>query len=218
MDGISLSFAAYTRLSVFLCCRIQLPQQSTFFSIFRLFSYISLSRQVHSTKSVASSSAFLRRIFIRPTLRPLHQSVNLISSPIFSLLFCYFSHSEIFVIIIQTSPRHVAQQQLTRGLKLFFKYFSFAFTGRQMFIQTPLIPSQFLFLKLQQMRYLKDNSSLEKVSSILRMDDTRFHRSPYIICIDIIPHNATHFNRTSYIKPYPNTFLSLSPYWAHFFL
>lgn len=38
------------------------------------------------------------------------------------------------------------------------------------------------------------------------MDYTHFHRSPYIICIDIIPHNATHFNRTSYIKPYPNTF------------
>lgn len=48
-------------------------------SIFRLFPYISLSGQVHSTKSVASSSAFLRRIFIRRTLRPLHQSVNLLS-------------------------------------------------------------------------------------------------------------------------------------------
>ena len=78
----------FTRLSVFLCCRIQFPQQSMLFSIFRLFSYISLSRQVHSTKSVASSSAFLRRIFIRRTLRPLHQSVNLLSKPVFSLLFC----------------------------------------------------------------------------------------------------------------------------------
>mgnify|MGYP006966454948 CR=1 FL=1 len=58
----------HTRLSVFLCCRIQLPQQSILFSIFRLFSYISLSRQVHSTKSVASSSAFLRRIFMQKCL------------------------------------------------------------------------------------------------------------------------------------------------------
>ena len=60
--------AAHTRLNVFLCCRIQLPQQSTLFSIFHLFSYISLSRQVHSTKSVASSSAFLRRIFMQKCL------------------------------------------------------------------------------------------------------------------------------------------------------
>ena len=71
-----------TRLSVFLCCRIQLPQQSILFSIFRIFSYISLSRQVHSTKSVASSSAFLRR-----TLHPLHQSVMLLSRPVFLHLF-----------------------------------------------------------------------------------------------------------------------------------
>lgn len=78
----------HTRLSVFLCCRIQLPQQSILFSIFRLFSCISLSRQVHSTKSVASFSAFLLRIFIRHTLHPLHQSVNQLSKPVFSLLFC----------------------------------------------------------------------------------------------------------------------------------
>ena len=32
------------------------------------------------------------------------------------------------------------------------------------------------------------------------MDDTHFHRSPYIICIGIIPHNATFFNSTSYTK------------------
>lgn len=57
------------------------------FSIFRLFSYISLSRQLHSTKSVASSSAFLRRIFIRRTLRLLHQSVNLLSKPFHLHLF-----------------------------------------------------------------------------------------------------------------------------------
>lgn len=87
MDGI-FYLLPLTRLSVFLCCRTQLPQQSILFSIFRLFSYISLSRQVHSTKSVASSSAYLRRIFIRHTLHPLHQSVNLLSKPVFSLLFC----------------------------------------------------------------------------------------------------------------------------------
>ena len=77
-----------TRLNVFLCCRIQSLQQSILFSIFHLFSNISLSRQVHSTKSVASSSAFLRRIFIRHTLFSLHQSVNLFSRPVFSLPFC----------------------------------------------------------------------------------------------------------------------------------
>lgn len=77
-----------TRLSVFLCCRIQLPQQSTLFSIFRPFSCISLSRQVHSTKSVASFTTFHWRIFMRRTLHPLHQSVNLLSKPVFSLLFC----------------------------------------------------------------------------------------------------------------------------------
>lgn len=77
-----------TRLSVFLRCRIQISQQLILFSILRLFSYISLSRQVHSTKSVASSSTFLSRIFIRHTLHPLHQSVNLLSGPVFLLLFC----------------------------------------------------------------------------------------------------------------------------------
>ena len=77
----------HTRLSVFLYCRIQLSQQSILFSIFRLFSYISLSRQVHSTKSVASSSAFLRRIFIRRTLFSLEQSVNLLSKPFYLHLF-----------------------------------------------------------------------------------------------------------------------------------
>ena len=87
MDGLFF-LLLLTRLSVFLCCRIQLPQQSNLFSIFRLFSYISLSRQVHSTKSVASSSAFLRRIFIRHILHTLHQSVNLLSRPVFLLLFC----------------------------------------------------------------------------------------------------------------------------------
>ena len=51
------------------------------------FLHSSLSRQVHSTKSVASSSAFLRRIFIRRTLRLLHQSVNLLSKPFHLHLF-----------------------------------------------------------------------------------------------------------------------------------
>ena len=86
----------HTRLSVFLCCRIQLPQQSILFSIFRLFSYISLSRQVHSTKSVASFSAFLRRIFIRHTLHLQHQSVMLLSRPVFYIYFSKFSHSIFF--------------------------------------------------------------------------------------------------------------------------
>ena len=88
MDGISFQSpvcSSHKRLSVSLCCRIQLPQQSNLFSIFRPFSYISLSRQVHSTKSVAPFTAFLRRIFIRHTL---HQSVNLLSRPVFLLLFC----------------------------------------------------------------------------------------------------------------------------------
>lgn len=85
-----------TRLSVFLCCRIQLPQQSILFSIFRMFSYISLSRQVHSTKSVASFSAFLWRIFIRHTLHPLHQSVNLLSRPVFLHLFFQISPLHLF--------------------------------------------------------------------------------------------------------------------------
>ena len=80
--------SSHTRLSVFLCCRIQLPQQSILFSIFRLFSNISLSRQVHSIKSVELFLTFLRRIFIRRTLHPLHQSVLLLSKPVFSLLFC----------------------------------------------------------------------------------------------------------------------------------
>lgn len=43
------------------------------------------------------------------------------------------------------------------------------------------------------------------------MDDTHFHRSPYIICIDIIPHNATFFNNTSYTKLYSNTFVYTLP-------
>ena len=88
MDGISFFLLPFTRLSVFLCCRILLPQQSNLFSIFRPFSYISLSRQVHSTKSVASFSAFLRSIFIHHTLHPLHQSVNLLSKPFHLHLFC----------------------------------------------------------------------------------------------------------------------------------
>ena len=51
------------------------------------FLHSSLSSQVHSIKSVASSSAFLRRIFIRRTLHPLHQSVMLLSRPVFLHLF-----------------------------------------------------------------------------------------------------------------------------------
>ena len=109
MDGISLSFAAYTRLSVFLCCRIQLPQQSMLFSIFRLFSYISLSRQVHSTKSVASFTTFHWRIFIRHTLFSLHQSVNLLSRPVFLHPFPKFSYPTVFVIIIQANPSFLFQ-------------------------------------------------------------------------------------------------------------
>ncbi len=85
-----------TRLSVFLCCRILSAQQSSLFSIFRLFSYISSSRQVYSIKSVASFSTFLRRIFIRHTLHLQHQSVNLLSKPVFSLLFCYIFSFQLF--------------------------------------------------------------------------------------------------------------------------
>lgn len=51
------------------------------------FLHSSLSSQVHSIKSVASFSAFLRRIFIRRTLHPLHQSVMLLSRPVFLHLF-----------------------------------------------------------------------------------------------------------------------------------
>lgn len=78
----------HTQLSVFLCCRIQLPQQPNLFSIFRLFSYISLSRQVHSIKPVAPFTIFHWRIFIRHTLHLLHQSVNLLSKPFHLHLFC----------------------------------------------------------------------------------------------------------------------------------
>ena len=90
MDGISFQSpvcSSHSRLSVSLCCRTLSAQQSILFSIFRLFSCISLSRQVHSTKSVASSSAFLRRIFIRRTLFSLEQSVNLLSKPFHLHLF-----------------------------------------------------------------------------------------------------------------------------------
>ena len=74
------------------------------------FLHSSLSSQVHSIKSVASSSAFLRRIFIRHTLRPLHQSVNLLSKPVFLLLFCQIfpfhlfcnNHTNISIILIAT--------------------------------------------------------------------------------------------------------------------
>ena len=62
------------------------------------FLHSSLSSQVHSIKSVASSSAFLRRIFIRRTLRPLHQNVNLLSKPVFSLLFCQIFPFHLFCI------------------------------------------------------------------------------------------------------------------------
>ena len=101
----------HTRLSVFLCCRTLSAQQSSLFSIFRLFFYISFPRQVHSTKSVAPFSAFLRRIFIRRTLHPLHQSVNLLSRPVFLILSCQFfsfhlfcnNHTNAAVILIATS-------------------------------------------------------------------------------------------------------------------
>lgn len=101
--------AAHTRLSVFLCCRIQLPQQSILFSIFRLFSYISLPRQVHSIKSVAPFTTFHWSIFIRHTLFSLHQSVNLLSKPFhlhlfFQIypfhLFCNNHTSKSFILIV----------------------------------------------------------------------------------------------------------------------
>ena len=98
------------------------------------FLHSSLSRQVHSIKSVASFSAFLRRIYIRRTLHPLHQSVKLLSRPVYLLLLCQIFPYRLFLIIIQTSPRLIAQQQLTRGLKLFFKCFPFVFTACHMCI------------------------------------------------------------------------------------
>lgn len=73
-----------------------ITQQSTLFSIFRLFSYISPSRQVHSTKSVAPFTTFHRRIFIRRTLHPLHQSVKLLSKPFHLHLFCQLFSSQNF--------------------------------------------------------------------------------------------------------------------------
>lgn len=54
---------------------------------FVLFLYISSSRQVHSTKSVELSPSFFRRIFVRRTLHTLHQSVMLLSRPVFPHLF-----------------------------------------------------------------------------------------------------------------------------------
>ena len=86
----------HTRLSVFLCCRTLSTQQSSLFSMFRLFFNSSFPRQVHSTKSVELASSFLRRIFIRRTLHPLHQSVNLLSRSVFLLLSCQFFHSIFF--------------------------------------------------------------------------------------------------------------------------
>ena len=56
----------------------------------------SLSRQVHSTKSVELSSSFSRRIFIRRTLHPLHQSVLMLSKLVFSLLFCQIFSFHLF--------------------------------------------------------------------------------------------------------------------------
>ena len=112
MDGLYLSFPLcdnHTRLNVFLCCRIQLPQQSILFSIFRLFSNISLSRQVHSIKSVAPFTTFHWRIFIRHTLFSLHQSVNLLSRPVFLHPFPKFSYPTVFVTIIQTIPSLLLQ-------------------------------------------------------------------------------------------------------------
>ena len=67
-----------------------------FFSIFRLFFCISFPRQVHSIKSVAPFNTFHRRIFIRHTLHPLHQSVKLLSKPVFSLLFCHIFSFQLF--------------------------------------------------------------------------------------------------------------------------
>ena len=86
------------------------PSNQYFSRYFVYFLYPSSSRQVHSIKSVASFSAFLRRIFIRHTLRPLHQSVNLLSKPVFSLLFCQIfpfhlfcnNHTNVSIILIAT--------------------------------------------------------------------------------------------------------------------
>ena len=76
----------------------------------RYFLYPSLSRQVHSIKSVASFFAFLRRIFIRRTLHPLHQSVLLLSKSVFLLLYCQIfpfhlfcnNHTNVSIILIAT--------------------------------------------------------------------------------------------------------------------
>ena len=64
------------------------PSNQIFSRYFVYFPYPSSSRQVHSIKSVELFLTFHRRIFIRRTLHPLHQSVLLLSKPVFSLLFC----------------------------------------------------------------------------------------------------------------------------------
>ena len=56
------------------------------------------------------------------------------------------------------------------------------------------------------------------LKSIIRFENEwhPFLQKPiYNIYIDIIPHPAAYFNRTSYIKPKSKTILSLSLYWAH---
>ena len=94
----------------FLVLSYPITQQSSLFSIFRLFSYISLSRQVHPTKSVELCLTFHRRIFIRHTLHPLHQSVMMLSRLVFfRIYFAKFSLSITFVIIIKTNQLFLLQ-------------------------------------------------------------------------------------------------------------
>ena len=65
-----------------------LAQKSMLFLYISFVFNLSLSRQVYSIKSVAPFNTFHRRIFIRHTLHPLHQSVNLLSKPFHLHLFC----------------------------------------------------------------------------------------------------------------------------------
>ena len=95
---------SHKRLSVSLCCRIQLPQQSSLFSLF------SLPIIIQTGLLNKISRTFHRRIFIRRTLHPLHQSVNLLNRPVFSLLFCQIfpfhlfcnNHTSKLIILIAT--------------------------------------------------------------------------------------------------------------------
>ena len=86
-----------------------------------------------------------------------------------------------------------------RGLKLFFRHFHL-FLGHQIHISTPLITLTISLSVTSTNDILEGQfKAFKKYPSILRIDDTHFNRSPYIICIDILPHNANFFNRTNYI-------------------